>query len=1198
MKRFLVAVPVLVGLLSMSAAAQSMATAELHVTVKDPSGRMVTNAKVTARDESRGIERTLENRADGEYHLLSLPPGQYVVTVEAAGFAKATAVGVRVTVGQAAELPVTLNVAGRVTEVTVSGETEIVETQQTSVSTTINQQRIDNLPINGRNYIQFTLTNSQTNRDDTPLLPQAPTSGLNIGGQRARANLVTVDGMDYVDNSVNGIRATVPQDAVQEFQILTNGYAAEYGRAAGGVVNIVSRSGTNALHGTAFGFLRNRDFQAINPFSSLPPGEKPAYTRAQGGISVGGPIKKDKTFFFASYEITRRQETGFSTIGSNNFDLVQLPAPLPPLLVTQTQADCIASILGGVQAQGPCPAANPALVNNYVGAMGSASKVALTGTDLSGKPLFPSGVPIPCSPSSPSCSYVPLQQLIGNYPVSEGTTLVAARLDHKLTPNQQFSLRSNVSPSTVTGIQVQGQQQNFGQNAFSRTGYNQSRDFAITAQHTWAISTDKINEFRFQYARRGVNFNFSQAPGGDQVAMNIAGYAFFGREPFSYVRRVEQRYEWSDSFSLIKGKHNFKFGADINHLPLTADFSVNFGGLFNFGQLPATLLNAGFSGYPSMSPIQAYGFGIPTNFIQGIGQPHDEFSNSPLGFFVQDSWHIKPNLTLNYGVRYDVEFIPEFPGVTSIAAAANQALGITKGMPMDTNNVAPRIGLAWDPWNDGKTVVRASFGIFYDHPLLALVFDSDVADSTRAPQLVLLPGTPSITSCAANPAVLNASTVFQGLLNCPGTNYQAGQQRFDPNPTSNSIFVNQNFLEVGLPLAFLPFGFPTAQNFQYAYSEQVGLSVERDLGHNFALSVAYSFNGGRHLNRPINGNSTRPDLLIQNWQRAVRAGAVPPTTVPILVNVCGTGPLGNFVPTPVVNFFRPSGINPSFIPPAPAPPNTIVDAAYGAGCYNRVQSELTADGLGLGVPVPYSDAPANYSNGSSVYHGMTVNLRKRFSQKYEFLASYTWSHAIDDSVDLESPLAPQDNRNPGAERANSVFDQRHRFVFSGVYQSGRLSGSGFASKFFSNWTVAPIVEISSGRPFNIVTASDRNFDFGSTTDRPLIVAGASTNSCGDVAVQSRFSPTGWLNLPCWVDGTIIGDLKRNAGLKPYTLFNDLRIARQIRFTERLGLDAIVDMFNIINKFNVADVNPLYDKAGQPTASFDPRQFQFGLRLIW
>src|SRR5271157_2025327 len=341
MKRFLVAVPVLLGLLSIGAAAQSVATAELHVMVKDPNGRLVTNAKVTVRDESRGIERSLENRPDGEYPFLSLPPGQYAVTVEAGGFATATAVGVRVTVGQAAELPITLSVSGQKTEVTVSGETEMVETQQTSVSTTINQQRIDNLPINGRNYINFTLLNSQTARDNAPSIGAAPTSGLNIGGQRARSNLVNVDGMDAIDNSTNGVRSTVSQEAVQEFQLITNGYAAEYGRASGGVVNIITRSGSNDFHGDVYGYLRNRNFQAVNPFSTI---SNPACTRVQSGVAFGGPIKKDKTYYYFSYEVTRRHETGFSSIANpltnlgyyqlSDFDTTNVGLPFGTLQLT------------------------------------------------------------------------------------------------------------------------------------------------------------------------------------------------------------------------------------------------------------------------------------------------------------------------------------------------------------------------------------------------------------------------------------------------------------------------------------------------------------------------------------------------------------------------------------------------------------------------------------------------------------------------------------------------------------------------------------------------------------------------------------------------------------------------------------------------------------------------------------------------
>ena len=200
--------------------------------------------------------------------------------------------------------------------VEVSSQAELVETSRSSTTDTIGQRRIDNLPINGRNYINFTLTDSQVVRDNAPNTGAAPTSGLNMSGQRARSNLVNVDGADATDNSVNGVRSTVSQEAVQEFQIITNSYAAEYGRASGGVVNIITRSGSNDFHGDVFGYLRNRNFQAVNPFSTVP---NPAYTRVQAGAAFGGPIKKDKTYYYFAYEITRRHETGFSSIGQSNF---------------------------------------------------------------------------------------------------------------------------------------------------------------------------------------------------------------------------------------------------------------------------------------------------------------------------------------------------------------------------------------------------------------------------------------------------------------------------------------------------------------------------------------------------------------------------------------------------------------------------------------------------------------------------------------------------------------------------------------------------------------------------------------------------------------------------------------------------------------------------------------------------------------
>ncbi|PYY13708.1 MAG: hypothetical protein DMG61_12450, partial [Acidobacteria bacterium] len=1014
--------------------AQNIATANLHGIVQDPNGAVIPNAKVTARLAAQNLERTTQSNADGEYVLLNLPPGSYSIQVDAAGFAKLVQSPVVLTIGQDAQLPVHMRVASTSEQVTVESNAELVETQRSAESTTIDTQRIENLPINGRNYINFALTNSQLTRDDAPSIGAAPTSGLNFSGQRARANLVNLDGMNNVDNGVNGIRSTVSQEAVQEFQIITNGYNAEYGQAAGGIVNIITKSGTNDWHGSAYAYLRNRNIQATNPFSTV---SNPAYTRVQPGATLGGPLVKDKTFFFFSFETTRRHETGFSSIGQNNFGLLPIDvsrffgAPQGAVIFQGTSAQ--QAFLNGIPS---AALANPAVqqfLQKYVPVVGGGSGAAVNGrlpAALGGAPAFiTSGAPLPASFHS-------LGSQIGNFPVFEGTTVYSLRLDHKLTSNQQLMLRGNVSPSTVTGIEVNGQNQTFGQNSYSRTSRQTYRDVAITAQDSWVLGNNKVNEFRYQYSRRGLLYNFSSGPGGGDVAINIPGFAFIGREPFSFVNRTEQRHEVSDNFSWSLGNHSVKFGGDVNHIPLTADFTVNFGGLYNFGSLSAVQL-----GFPAtFLGVQAYGLGIPQSFVQGVGNPHASFTNNTLGFFLQDSWRIKPNLTLNYGARYDVEFTPTPAASNALSAAAQDALGITQGIPQDLNNIAPRIGIAWDPFKDGKTAIRASYGIFFAHPLLALAFDSDVADGSQAPQIILGGGAfcnPQVPS-TQGVGSLNATNGFMGIQTssacalppalAQGLQYLPAEQRYNAL-NANSLFVNQNFLSAGVPLSILPFGFPTAKNFEYAYSEQVNFGVERDMGHNYSLALNYNYNGGHHINRPINANPTRGDLLLKNWQNAVAAGAITPSTLPISVAACGVGPAGPYVPAAVTNFFRPSGLNQSLVPVVPAQ------------CLALVQSVEHANHLGLGVTVPFSDMVANYANGSSVYHAMTANLRKRFSNHYEFLASYTWSHSIDDSTDLQSLLAPQDSFNPNAERSESTFDQRHRFVFSSVYQSGRLGDS-------------------------------------------------------------------------------------------------------------------------------------------------------------
>ncbi len=1235
--------------------AQGAATGDLHVSVKDPKGNVVTNATVTVRDVAKGLERAGSSDGQGGYSVRQLPPGNYSVTVDVSGFAKSEASGVVITVGQMAELPVTLSLATGKEVVEVNAQADIVETSRSSTTDTIGELRIDNLPINGRNYINFTLTDSQVVRDNAPNTGAAPTSGLNMSGQRARSNLVNVDGADATDNSVNGVRSTVSQEDVQEFQIITNSYAAEYGRAAGGVVNIITRSGSNDFHGDVYGYLRNRDFQAVNPFSTT---SNPAYTRVQAGTAFGGPIKKDKTYYFFSYEVTRRHETGFSSIapGSNlpyyqlqNFDTSTTAGggifpDLGIIQVTSAQANFLGPELAGIAEFEP--ALFGALAPNvvpYEFLVGASSGMALNGAWPLG---FTGGFPgiggFPTTCSAPPCfvpaSYQTIGSQAGNFPVFEGTSLYAFRIDHNVSNSNRLTLRSNVSPSTVTGIEVSGQDQPFGQNAYSRTSQQTYRDVAGVAQDTWTLGANKVNEFRFQYARRGLAYFYNtQIPGGSDPAVNIPGFAYFGREPYSYIQRVENRYQFTDNFSWTLGRHDTKFGADFNYIPLKATFTVNYGGVYDFGSVAAYP-----QPFPILNAVQAYGAGIPQDFIQGIGSPSDSFSNKPLGVFWQDSWRVRSNLTLNYGVRYDVEFPPQLKPLTGLAVPAYNFLGLQKGIKTDTNNIQPRIGVAWDPKGDGKTVIRASFGMFYDHPLLGLYFLGDASDGSTSGQLAFAGGAPcNAASTPYSPGNLNGASIFTGVLsnaNCMPVSqlfYEPNQQQFQALNQPQSLFLNQNFLNnpppqfggAAFPLAFQPFGYPQSKNFVYAYSQQANLTVERDLGAGYSFSLAYNFNGGRHLNRPINANTIRGDLLVANWQAATTdptsASAGGPFEVGTGAAPCGVSPVGLPWVTPALtNFFRPGGVNPSLAnflgAVAPVCVTTILPAVmqylqsqgYSTAGFNTACNPVTFVGC-----IPFGDMDANYSNGTSDYNGLTANLRKRFGNHYELQASYTWSHAIDDSTDLQSTLTPQDSYYPDLDRSTSLFDERHRFVFNAVYQSGKLGGTGFASKFFSDWTIAPLIEFGAGRPFNIITGGDDNQQLSSLTGRPNTFVNATCTAIGNTPVNSKFSPSGVFQEPCYQAFTpapnsspasfpfvtllgLDGNLGRNAGTTPWTVFNDMRVAKKIYFGERFNMDLMADMFNIANIYNVSAVSPLFTNAGQATAAYDPRQFQFALKLNW
>ncbi|NJM52361.1 MAG: hypothetical protein HC846_02580 [Blastocatellia bacterium] len=410
--------------------AQAQASsADLVGTVVDPGGAVIPGATVTARSSATNISKTTTSDEGGEFKLIGLPPGDYEISAEAKTFKKTVISPVKLTVGQSASIEIKLEIGTESVVVNVDGgSVQLIETSTSNVASTIDSQKIESLPINERSATGFALTLSTVGRDNGRPIGPAPTSGLNIGGQRGRSTQVNVDGSDFTDNSTNSSRSTVSQEAVQEYQVSTNSYTAEFGRATGGVINVVTKRGTNTWNGNIFGYIRDKNIQARNAFA---PVDKPDYRRTQYGFTLGGPISKDRTFFFFAFERRQRDESGFFTsnvaqglTGSVTFAVPGLPSQtfdrITPaqatyantLLSTGNSLITQGTTLGGAQGAA-LVTQGTALVNGgvqYLYLASSGGRTALTGTNslispggaitagsVVGSRFFLSGAPVPVS---------------------------------------------------------------------------------------------------------------------------------------------------------------------------------------------------------------------------------------------------------------------------------------------------------------------------------------------------------------------------------------------------------------------------------------------------------------------------------------------------------------------------------------------------------------------------------------------------------------------------------------------------------------------------------------------------------------------------------------------------------------------------------------------------------------------------------
>jgi hypothetical protein len=583
-------------------AQQGVSSASLRGSIEDSSGAVLPGIEVALRNLNRGRALRAITDAAGEYRFLAVPPGDHRIEVRDRRFLPLDR-EVSISVGQELDVPLRLRLAGDTTSITVSAEAPVLETARAEIAGVVRLAEIDALPLNGRNYMDLALLVPGVSRTNTGAPQQfaetsaVPGTGVSFSSQRNLNNNFVLDGLSLNDDAAGLAGTYLSQEVIREFQTVHSGSTAEFGRASAGVVNVSSKSGTNEWHGRLYGFLRNQRLDARNPLAI----RKDPLTQTQYGVSLGGALRRDRTFIFTNFEQTRRNAAGFVTISQANVHAINA---------------VLASTPGY---QGP----------------GISTGQYSTGWDMS--------------------SYF-------------------ARFDHEFSAAQKAFARYTLYDIASPNARSVG-----GLSDVSRGTRLDNRDHSVAANWLSTFSPSIVNEVRFQFTRSHLS-----APGKDLTgpAVSIAGVANFGASTTSPVDRHNDLTELNDSFSLIRGPHTLRLGGGL----LLNRLNIFF---------PGSEVAAVYT----FSNLATFQTGRYQTFQQAFGDPNQFQSNPNFGMFAQDEWRLHRRLTLQIGARYDLQHLPD-------------------PIRTDRNNIAPRFGIAWSP--DTRTVVRASYGLFYDRiPLRA-----------------------------------------------------------------------------------------------------------------------------------------------------------------------------------------------------------------------------------------------------------------------------------------------------------------------------------------------------------------------------------------------------------------------------------------------------------------------------------------------